>query len=265
MNKMTRYLNNIGSHRGLGLGWKVSSKKSCNFKFLLLLCVIAASGAHAALDSAINVVKLNAILRDIAAIREALHYKDEGRVLVIEDSVKKLKGAMENESGSIFEVTRGLQLFFGKMSVSKPFFEFIRTQRTQLAIRELLATYQEIRKTTAYDAGPVSKDIFAHFEELQIVVKRFRDSDKIRPKLRDSLTRLYRFLTDAKAAAWENGDAHEITKDFVRQVNKTVGGLYNELLSYIGTQPLDEFAQEIVGTNEILGSLLVRTPEAVTQ
>jgi hypothetical protein len=227
------------------------------FKFIGIFSVtLIFSGASlAAEDSALRILKLNSILQNLKAIRQALHVRDEGRIFVIEETVRKLKEVMEQENAGSFEIMRWQQLLFSKMRVSKPFFEFIRTLRTQNAIHDLLETYLEIRRKTKYDTAK-SEDVFAHFTQLQTVIDRFRENDTIGSKLRERLGRISRLLSSGIAAATVNGDGHERTNNYVRAVYEQVKPLYNDLFSYLGVHPLDEWYQEIVGVNEILGSFL---------
>jgi len=240
------------------LGYTGKSPKPFYWVFIIVNFWFGAiaSPAHSAEDSALRILKLNQILHNIHLLRQGVHYRDEGRILVIEETVRKLAEAMEKEDAGSFEITRWQQLFFSKMRVSNPFFEFIRTSRTQNAIRELLSIYLEIRKNTKYDAGPLSKDVYAHFVQLQTVINRFRESDKIGAKLRERLGRVSRLLSEAIGVADANGDGHERTNHYVRLVYTTVKPLYTDLFSFLGTHPLNELGKEIVGTNDILSSLL---------
>ncbi len=203
-------------------------------------------------DPASAIRELDSALGELNAIRPSLHYQDEGRLYVLEQSVKDTRDGVASK-GLLHLAVRNLYTrMLDRFRYSDGFFTFVRTRRNEISIRALLTTILSIRKSVGVDTEPSSKRLEAHFLQLHGSLSELMKQDGVSAELRASLQGADRKLADAIAVASLGDTAKAIRK--AREIHLIVRALYPGLHHLAAMNPAFGLTLEIIGVNEFLGA-----------
>lgn len=217
------------------------------------LLMLPAAMANTNPPSEVDVAKqqLDILETNLDYIRaNALHVLDEGRIYILQKSVKDTKAMVESRGLGNLGTLGQYQQLMERFRFSQQFFEFIRTTNTEKRIAEMLITIRRIREHRGFDEYPYGQLLKSNLDQLHASLAAITKQDATPSATKDMIKRLAGQLGDATAEAM-NGDrprAFEKAKGIYLSVRTMYPTL--QQLSYSPTT--FRYVLEVMGLNELL-------------
>jgi len=230
---------------------------SKKLRFYLGVAVLAATllgsgGVVAApYDVSTAIRHLNTILDDLHVVSQNIHRQDEGRVFIIEKTIRTVLHSVETE-GLRFSTMHLYQNLIVRFRYSEQFFDFIRTVRTKAAIEEILETVRNIRIAVGLDDDPYSKILKANLSQIKTSVDALLGLDNriVGEPMRSRLQDLIGKLGYAVAIA-DQGDRPKAFKA-ATEAYHAIKDMYPMFQAVAISSPAFSYTLEIMGVNEFI-------------
>jgi hypothetical protein len=183
--------------------------------------------------------------------QQGLQQADEGRILILKQAAQKVLDSLSTKGLGNMQTINRYQELIVKFRYSAQFFQFIRTQSTEDAIKQVLATVEQIRKDRGFDDTPYTQFLKSNLSEMVNAIRMLLKDPVLEPAVGQKLKALLPLFADAIAQGDQGDRPHAFAA--ATEVFKQMRGLYPTLQTLHASQPSSQLALEIMGLNEMVG------------